>query len=121
MHYIDTLGEYCERIDERRKPKLSKKTGNEVASILGKNEKAGHEIFKTINENVEKLEIIIDEYNKKHEVSLNKSPLEVKIDKTKLDIQYLISLTKLKNVFKKKYADENGCGLFSDFLKKYIN
>lgn len=96
MHYIDTLGEYSERIDERRKPKLSKKTGNKVASILGKNEKAGREIFKTINENVEKLETIIDEYNKKHKVSLKKSPLEVKIDKTKLDIQYLISLTKLK-------------------------
>lgn len=27
----------------------------------------------------------------------------------------------MSDVFKKKYADENGCGLFSDFLKKYIN
>ena len=97
MQYIESLNEFAERINES-KSKIDKpvKTGNEVASILGKNEKVGREIFKTINENVEKLETIIDEYNKKHEVNLKKSPLEVKIDKAKLDIQYLISLTKLK-------------------------
>ena len=96
MKYIETIDEFSVRIDERRQPRLSNRTGNEVATMLGQNERAGREIFKTINENVEKLEEIIDNYNVEHHTVLKKSPLEVKIDKSKLDLKYLISLTKLR-------------------------
>lgn len=99
MKYIDTIEEYykdSEYIVERR-TRLTRKTGNEVGKLLGKSERAGKEIFKTINQNVETLEQLIDEFNKKHEsAKIKKSPLEVKIDKAKLDLKYLISLTKLK-------------------------
>ncbi len=99
MQYIESLNEFAERINES-KSKIDKpvKTGNEVSHMLGKNEKVGREIFNVINDNVEKLESLIENYNKEHAVDLKKSPLEVKIDKTKLDIKYLISLTKLSKV-----------------------
>ena len=96
MNYIDTLDEYVNRIDEKRKAGLSRRTGNNLASMLGQNEKSGREIFKTINQNVETLEKLIDDFNAKHETKLKKSPLEVKIDKAKLDLNFLISLTKMK-------------------------
>ena len=95
MFHIDTLDEYICRIDEKRTP-LTNRTGNEVSAMLGKSEKTGKEIFNVINKNVETLERLIDDFNKKHEAKIRKSPLEVKIDKTKLDISYLLSLTKLK-------------------------
>jgi len=96
MNYIDSLDEYVNRVDEKRKVKLSKRMGNDVANMLGKSEKAGREIFNTINQNVETLEKLIDDFNKNHETKLKKSPLEVKIDKAKLDLNFLISLTKVK-------------------------
>ena len=95
MQYIDNLDEY-ERHILNESLSLSRRTGNKVASMLGVDERAGKEIFKTINANVEALEKIIDNYNKKHNVKVSNSPLEVKIDKSKLELEYLLSMTKLK-------------------------
>jgi len=95
MHYIDNLREYEMRV-LNESLSLSRRTGNKVADMLGVDERAGKEIFKTINSNVEALEKIIDNYNKKHNVKVSNSPLEVKIDKSKLDLEYLLSMTKLK-------------------------
>ena len=91
------MDEYMNRVYESRGDKTpSTRTGNAVANMLGKSEKAGKEIFKAINQNVETLERLIDEFNEKHEAKIHKSPLEVKIDKAKLNLNYLISLTKVK-------------------------
>lgn len=95
MHYIDNLNEYERRVINESLF-LSKKTGNLVASMLGTDERAGKEIFKTINANVDALEKIIDDYNNKHKVKVGNSPLEVKIDKNKLELEYLLSMTKVK-------------------------
>ena len=89
MKYIKTIDEFSVRIDERRQPRLSNRTGNEVAAMLGQNERAGREIFKTINENVEKLEEIIDNYNVEHHTILKKSPLEVIFNKTQKSSVYI--------------------------------
>ena len=96
MNYIDSLDEYVNRIDEKHKVKLSKRTANAVANMLGNSEKSGREIFNAINQNIEALEQFIDDFNKKHKTRIKKNPLEVKIDKAKLDLNFLISLTKIK-------------------------
>lgn len=96
MKYIDTLDEFTNQINEKHDIKRPKATGNELSAMFGNQKKAGREIFNTINKNVDTLEGIIDDYNKKNKTSIGTNPLEVKIDKTKLDLEYLVSLTKLK-------------------------
>lgn len=75
---------------------FKKRTGNLISKMLGGTEKTGATVFKTINNNVERIERTIDEWNKKHKTNVGKKTvLEFKVDKTKLDIKHLIVMTSL--------------------------
>lgn len=96
MYYIDSFEEFNNKIDEKIRIPHRNRVGNEIATLLGNNARVGKEIFKTINKNVETLENLIENFNEKHKNKIQSNPLAVEIDKAKLNLEYLISLTKLK-------------------------
>lgn len=73
---------------------FGRKTGALTSQMLGGTKRMGTETFNNINENVRIIEELIDKWNKEHEDSKQYSgPLTLKIDKAKLDLTHLISLT----------------------------
>lgn len=73
---------------------FGRKTGALTSQMLGGTKRLGTETFNNINENVSIIEELVGEWNKEHEDSKQYiSPLALKIDKAKLDLNYLVSLT----------------------------
>ena len=73
---------------------LGKKTGGLVSQMLGGTSKMGTETFHNINENVDTIEQLIKDWNREHEHNPKfKGPLALDIDRAKLDMEHLLSLT----------------------------
>lgn len=73
---------------------LGKKTGGLVSQMLGGTSKMGTETFHNINENVDTIEQLIKDWNREHERNPKfKGPLALDIDRAKLDMEHLLSLT----------------------------
>lgn len=75
---------------------FGKKTGGFVSQMLGGTSKLGTETFHNINENVDIIEGLIKDWNKKHKDNPKyHGPLALKIDRAMLDLDHLIALTYL--------------------------
>lgn len=73
---------------------FGRKTGALTSQMLGGTKRMGAETFNTINENVRIIEELIDKWNEEHkDKPMYNGPLALKIDKAKLDLGHLISLT----------------------------
>lgn len=100
MTYILTAEEFIQQLYEGKvnEARLSRATGNLVAKMLGQTTYMGKQVFDNINDNVATLESLINDYNKEHKTDIrNKTGLELKIDKAKLHLDFLIKTTQLNN------------------------
>lgn len=77
---------------------FGKKTGGLTSQMLGGTKRMGTETFNNINDNVDTIEKLIDKWNEEHsDQPMYKGPLALKIDRAKLDLEHLISLTTLNS------------------------